>query len=591
MRDAKPSSARLLSWTAAALLIAGPAAAISPPATDAASGMVVTSQHYASEIGAEILRQGGNAVDAAVAVGYALAVVHPCCGNIGGGGFMTLHLANGKDTFINFRETAPGAATEGMYLDPKTGNVVPNLSLEGYLAVGVPGTVLGMEAALKTYGTMSRDKVMAPAIKLAREGFVLQQGDVDILETSTKAFAARPNVAAIFLKDGKPFQAGDTLVQKDLGATLQQISDKGPDAFYKGPIADAVVAASQANGGILARKDFEDYTVTEAPPVRCSYRGYDFLSSPPPSSGGTTMCQILNILEGYPMGFLGFHSAQGIHYMVEAMRHAYVDRNTYLGDPVFVQNPLDRLMSKDYAARIRQKIDPYRATPSRDVAPGVAPHEGTQTTHYSVVDKAGNAVSVTYTINALFGAKVIAGNTGFFLNDEMDDFTSKPGVPNLFGLVQGKANAIQPGKRPLSSMSPTIVTKDGKTLLVAGSPGGSRIITITLETVMNVIDYGMGLQEAVDAPRIHHQWQPDIVYVEPYAVSPDTAKILSDMGYSLTTQSPWGAAEVIMVGPDKPQSSGIMSSGNDAMVGGGTRPGRLYGANDNRRPAGSAAGY
>jgi gamma-glutamyltranspeptidase/glutathione hydrolase len=446
---------------------------------------------------------------------------------------------------------------------------------------------------LRRYGTMTRAQVMAPAIKLADEGFILDQGDVDILETSTAKFAAQPNVARTFLNQGKPWKVGERFVQKDLARTLRLIADKGPDAFYKGEIADAVVAASRANGGILSKKDFEDYDVTEMDPVRCNYRGFELISAPPPSSGGIAICQILNILEGYPLSQLGFNSAQTIHYMVEAMRHAYVDRNFLLGDPAFVKNPTERLLSKEYAGQIRAKIDPFKAATSKDVQPGVPPHEGTETTHYSIVDAAGNAVSVTYTINALFGAKVIAGDTGFFLNDEMDDFTVKPGVANLFGLVQGKTNAIAPGKRPLSSMSPTVVTKDGQTFLVIGSPGGARIITITLETVLNVIDHGMNIQEAVDAPRVHHQWLPDTVYIEPFALSADTRKVLTEMGYGFTQQTPWGAAEGILLGPKQPigLGGGPQPGNNDAMAGGRTVPGALYGANDNRRPAGAAVGY
>ncbi|MDE2382978.1 MAG: gamma-glutamyltransferase [Alphaproteobacteria bacterium] len=557
-----------------------------PVAADHA--MVVTSQHLATDVGVEILKKGGNAVDAAVAVGYALAVTNPCCGNIGGGGFATLHLADGKDVFLNFREKAPGASTEKMFLD-KDGNVVPDLSLKGYLAAGVPGTVLGLDTLLQKYGSMKREDVMAPAIKLAEQGFTLNQGDVDILNTSVKDFATQPNVAAVFLHDGKPWNVGDLFVQKNLAASLKQIATQGPDAFYKGPIADALVDANAKNGGILTKDDLAKYTVQELDPIRCNYRGFDLISAPPPSSGGTAICEILNILKGYDMAALGFHSAAGVHNMVEAMRHTYVDRNFTLGDPDFVKNPITKLLSDDHAAAIRAKIDPAKATPSKEVQPGVAPHEGDQTTHYSIVDEKGDAVSVTYTINALFGAKVMAGDTGFFLNDEMDDFTTKPGVPNLFGLVQGTTNVIAPGKRPLSSMSPTIVTKAGKPFMVLGSPGGSRIITITLETFMNVVDYGMNMQEAVDAPRIHHQWLPDEVAVEPFALSPDTAKLLTDMGYTLKTQSPWGAAEVILVGP--PADAAAASSGNDAMAASKPVPGRLYGAHDDRRPAGAAAGY
>ncbi len=564
--------------------------AVTRQPVSAEHGMVVTSQHLASEVGADILKKGGNAIDAAVAVGYALAVTNPCCGNIGGGGFATIHLADGRDLFLNFREKAPLAATENMYLDAK-GEVVPDLSLKGYLAVGVPGTVLGLDTMLKKYGTLTRDQVMAPAIKLADEGFALDQGDVDILATGTKSFAAEPNVAETFLNVDAPWKTGDVFIQKKLAATLKQISSDGPDAFYKGPIADQLVAAIAAHGGILAKKDFEDYTVEELPPVHCSYRGYEVISSPPPSSGGTTLCEILNIVEGYPLGQMGFHSAASIHVMTEAMRHAFVDRNFDLGDPDFVKNPIERLTSKDYAAAIRGKIDPNKASNSQDVSPGTPPHEGTQTTHYSIVDKDGNAVAVTYTLNAYFGAKVIAGDTGFFLNDEMDDFTTKPGVANMFGLVQGKTNVIAPGKRPLSSMSPTIVKKDGKTFMVLGSPGGSRIITIVLETIINVVDHGMQVQEAVNMPRLHHQWLPDQITAEPFAISPDTAKALTDMGYKIVEQTPWGAAETILIGPAVDATAAQASSGNDAMAGSKPVPGRLYGAHDDRRAAGAAVGY
>ena len=581
---------RLAALTLAAATVATQALAASRPAVEAEHGMVVSSQHYASEAGRRILEQGGNAIDAAVAVGYALAVVEPCCGNIGGGGFMIIHLAGGRDTFINFRETAPAAATERMYLDA-TGNPITDLSLYGYLAAGVPGTVMGLDRALSEYGRLPRAKVMDPAIKLARGGFILTRGDTDLLDSMVPRFGKDPVAAKIFLRpDGKPFQPGDRLVQKDLATTLGLIARQGPAAFYKGPIAKAVERASKANGGILTAQDFANYTVTEGAPVTCSYRGYVLVSSPPPSSGGTTICEILNVLEGYDMKGLGFRSAQSVHLMVEAMRHAYLDRNTYLGDPAFVKNPLDRLLSKDYAAAIRSKIDPDRATPSKEVQPGAAPHEKTETTHYSVVDKEGNAVAVTYTINGRFGSNVIAPGTGFFLNDEMDDFTVKPGVPNLFGLVQGTANAIAPGKRPLSSMSPTLVTKDGKIFLVLGSPGGSRIITITLETVMNIVDYGMAPLEAVDAPRIHHQWLPDEVFYEAYGLSPDTIKILAGMGYKLTEQTPWGSAELIEIGALAANAAAPGTSGNDAALSGKVRSGYLYGAADDRRPAGAAAG-
>jgi gamma-glutamyltranspeptidase/glutathione hydrolase len=583
-------------WLYALLLIVPvPALAASQPAVEAEHGMVVSSQRLASQAGVDVMKAGGNAIDAAVAVGYAESVTNPCCGNIGGGGFMVIHLAPGadkpaRDVFVNFRETAPAGATKDMYLDA-SGAVVKGASLYGWKAVGVPGTVLGLDTALAEYGTMTRANVMAPAIKLARDGFVLTRGDTDILDAGVERFRKSPIEAAIFLRpDGAALQPGDRLVQTDLAATLEAIAKDGPSAFYTGALPLAVEAASHAGGGVLAASDFAAYRITESDPVRCAYRGYQFVSAPPPSSGGTTMCEILGILSGYDLKKLGFHSAESVHLMAEAMRHAYVDRNTYLGDPAFVTNPIERLLSADYEASVRGKIGPG-ATPSKETDAGLGPVEKTETTHYSVVDEAGNAVSVTYTINGFFGAHAMAPGTGVLMNDEMDDFTSKTGVPNMFGLVQGDTNSVAPGKRPLSSMAPTLVTKDGRIFLVLGSPGGSRIITITLETALNVIDYGMQPQEAVDAPRIHMQWLPDKLYVEPYALSPDTAKLLTGMGYDIAEQTPWGAAEVIAVGPPKPAGGGMESSGNDSSRTKGMRPGLFYGANDDRRPAGAAVGY
>ncbi|MBN6361691.1 gamma-glutamyltransferase [Providencia huaxiensis] len=564
--------------------------AASEPAVEAKKGMVVSSQHLASQIGADILKSGGNAIDAAVAVGYAQAVVNPCCGNIGGGGFMTIHLADGKDLFINFRETAPGAASADMYLD-KDGQLIKDASLYGYLASGVPGTVKGLDYALEKYGTMSRQQVMAPAIKLAREGFTLTRADTDVLDTTTERFKQDPEVARIFLKpDGSAFQPGDLLVQTDLANTLEKIAKNGPSAFYEGEIPKIVEEASKKNGGILTAKDFADFTITDTAPVSCTYRGYQFISAPPPSSGGVTICQTLNILEGYDLKEMGFNSADYIHTLTEAMRHAYMDRNTFLGDPKFVDNPTEKLLSKAYAEELRKEIKPNQATPSTQVQPGIGPHEKPETTHYSVVDEKGNAVSTTYTINGRFGSVVIPPGTGFFLNDEMDDFTTKVGEKNLYGLVQGERNSIAPGKRPLSSMSPTIVTKDGKVFLVLGSPGGSRIISITLQTALNIIDYGMPPQEAVNAPRIHHQWLPDEVYYEQRGVSKDTLVLLDKMGYKMVEQTPWGAAELIMVAIPEGAGVSAKSSGNDSAVSGKVREGFIYGSNDVRRPAGSAVG-
>ncbi|ATO33814.1 Gamma-glutamyltranspeptidase [Dickeya dianthicola] len=581
----------LLPLSLTALLVSGAVHAVSIPAVEAKSGMVVTSQHLASQVGVDILKMGGNAIDAAVAVGYAQAVVNPCCGNIGGGGFMTIHLADGKDTFINFRETAPAAASANMYLDAE-GKVKKDASLYGYLAAGVPGTVLGLETAREKYGKLTREQVMTPAIKLAREGFILTRGDTDILDTTVKRFKQNPESARIFLHpDGSALQPGDKLVQTDLAATLQTISDQGPEAFYRGTLPQIIEDAAKKSGGILTAADFANYRVTETQPITCSYRGYQFISSPPPSSGGITMCETLNILEGYDLKSMGFNSAQAIHVMTEAMRHAYMDRNTYLGDPEFVKNPVDRLLSKAYAAEIRKKIDDTRATPSEQVKPGMEPHEKPETTHYSIVDSQGNAVSTTYTVNGRFGAVVIAPGTGFFLNDEMDDFTVKVGEKNLYGLVQGERNAIAPGKRPLSSMSPSLVTKDGKIFLVLGSPGGSRIISITLQSALNILDFGMLPQEAVDAPRIHHQWLPDEVYYEQRGLSADTLTLLKERGYKMMEQTPWGATELIMVGLAGVEGVIPANSGNDSAVSGKVREGYLYGANDSRRPAGAAIGY
>lgn len=560
------------------------------PAAEAANGMVVSAHRLASEAGVAILRQGGNAIDAAVAVGYVEAVVNPCCGNIGGGGFLVAHLADGRDVFLNFRETAPAAATRDMYLDAAK-NVVPGASLHGWRAVAVPGTVLGLDTALTRYGTLPRSVVMAPAIRLAHDGFLLDRFDTDILSRATASFHREANVGRIFLRpDGSPLQPGDRLVQPELAATLQAIAAGGPDAFYRGRIPQEVETASRAGGGIITAADFSTYRVTEAAPLSCTYRGFLVLSAPPPSSGGVTLCEVLQILQSYDMRALGFHSAQAVHLMTEAMRHAYFDRNTNLGDPAFVTNPVASLLSLDHAAAIRAQIGD-RATPSPMLTSGIAAHERAETTHYSVLDKAGNAVAVTYTLNGGFGAGVIAGDTGFLLNDEMDDFTIKPGAANHYGLVQGEANAIAPGKRPLSSMAPTLVLRDGHVFLVLGSPGGARIITITLETILNILDYDMTPQEAVDAPRFHHQWLPDDIVAEPYALSPDTKALLQAMGYRIAQQKPWGAAELIEVAPPQAASAQAASSGDDAAASDTLRPGFYYGANDSRRPAGAAIGY
>ncbi len=551
------------------------AASIAPVAAE--HGMVVTAQHLATEVGVAVLKKGGNAVDAAVAVGYALAVVYPAAGNLGGGGFMTIQLADGKKTFLDFREKAPLAATANMYLDA-AGNVIKGSTTTGHLAVGVPGTVSGLETARAKYGTMPRSELIAPAIRFAEQGFVLDTGDADMFATATEAFKVDPATAAIFLNNGQPFVAGDRLVQRDLAQTLRQISEAGPAGFYKGPVAQAIVASSLAGKGLLTQADLDQYKTRELAPVECDYRGDHIVSAPPPSSGGVIVCEILNVLEGYPLKDWGYHSAQAVHVQIEAMRHAYLDRNTYLGDPDFVKNPLERLLDKAYAAKIRAAIDPAHAAVSKDLKPGVPPHEGSNTTHYSIVDDRGNAVSVTYSLNDSFGAMVTAGKTGVLLNDTMDDFTAKLGVPNIYGLVQGEANSIVPGKTPLSSMSPTIVTKDGKPVMVVGTPGGSRIITAVLLTILNVIDYGMNVQEAVDAPRFHQQWLPNPTNVEAFALSPDTRKILEGIGQVFVDGSPSNHVAAILVG---------------APTLGGKPVGRTryFGANDPRKNTGLALGY
>jgi len=531
--------------------------------------MVASDQHLSTDVGVQILKAGGNAVDAAVAVGYAQAVVNPCCGNIGGGGFMVVHLASGKNLFLDFRERAPLKADAKIFQDAD-GNVVPGRSTGTWLGVGTPGTVMGLNEALAKYGTMPLAKVMAPAIALAEKGFILQPGDVKILNQRTKDFAEEPNVAPIFLNHGQPWKVGERLVQTNLARTLKAIAAGGTKAFYSGPIAEKVVAASQAGGGLFTMQDFADYTVQWDTPVGCTYRGYQIVAAPPPSSGGATVCEILKTVEGYPMGKYGYASVEATHYLIETERRAFADRNTALGDPAFIKNPVTKLISEEHAAKLRSTIQPDRATPSSEIKGELGPAEGTNTTHYSVVDAKGNAVAVTFTINYLFGVGKMAGDTGFFLNNEMDDFTSKPGVPNGFGLVQGEANAVGPGKRPLSSMSPTIVLQGGKPYFVTGSPGGSTIITTVTQTILNVIDYGMNAQQAIDAPRFHHQWLPDAVIVEPGYLTDDSQAKLTAMGYDLKSIAGIGADEAIRIN---------------------RKTGMLEGANDRRRPAGSAAGY
>lgn len=454
-----------------------------------------------------------------------------------------------------------------MYLDEE-GKIISGLSTKGYLAVGIPGTVKGLEYALDRYGNLSRQQVIEPAIQLAEKGFVLQEGDVQILRANQKKFQDS-NVAKIFLKNGKSsYEVGDRIIQKDLAKTLKLIASQGEKAFYQGEIAQKIVRASQENQGILSRQDFTDYNIVQQNPIYCSYRGYQIISAPPPG-GGTTVCQILNILEGYDLNKLGVKTGESLHLKLSAMLFAYGDRNQYLGDPNFVKIPLSKFLSKEYAAQIRSQIKSDRAISPDKIHQNIT-QEGTNTTHYSVSDRQGNAVSVTYTINSNFGAGVIASDTGFFLNNEMDDFTSKPGEANQFGLVQGNANLIEPKKRPLSSMSPTIITKNGKVFLVTGSPGGSTIPTTVVQVITNIIDYKMTVAEAVNSPRIHYQGMPQVVLSEPYALESQAVQKLWGKGYRVMPFLKWGAAESIQIDAKEQV---------------------FFGANDRRKPAGKAVGF
>ena len=573
----------------ALVLAPTPVLAADPAPVAGSGGMVVTAQHLASEVGVGILRRGGNAVDAAVAVGYALAVVYPQAGNLGGGGFMTLRLADGRTTFLDFREKAPAAATATMFQDA-TGAVVPGRSTDSWLAVGVPGTVLGLETARLRYGSLPRAALMAPAIRLARRGYVLAQGDLEAMQLESAALAKDPAAAAIFLPHRRALVKGDRLLQHDLADTLTKISRDGPDAFYRGPVGAEIAKASLAGGGLITAADLARYRVRELKPLECDYRGYHVISAPPPSSGGVIVCEALQVLQGFDLKAMGFHSAAEVHALVETLRRVYVDRNNKLGDPDFVSNPVAQLLDARYAAALRASIDPVRATPSSTLGPTAPAHEGHNTTQFDVLDAKGDAVSVTYTLNDWFGAHRVAGRTGVVMNNEMDDFTSKPGAPNMFGLVQGPANAIAPGKTPLSSMSPTIVTKDGKVALIIGSPGGSFIITITLEAIINMVDHGMDVQAAIDAPRIHEQWLPDVVMVEPGALSPDTRKLLEARGHKFLAQEPWGIAEGIVAGapsltpPPSPSDRGALPTRSTTAS-----TATMFGAHDVRGGAGSAA--
>jgi gamma-glutamyltranspeptidase / glutathione hydrolase len=530
-------------------------------------GMVVAMEATAADVGVAVLQQGGNAVDAAVAVGFALAVTHPFAGNLGGGGYMLIRLADGRTTFIDFRERAPEKASRNMFLDAR-GDLTKD-SVEGWRSSGVPGTVRGFELAVNKYGRRKWADNMAPAVELAAKGFPVSYALSESLKGS-KSLAASPESKRIFQKGGAFFEVGERLTQPELAQTLQRISAQGAREFYEGQTAARFAAEMAKNGGVITLNDLKNYKAVERTPLTGSYHGYTIVTAPPSSSGGIALLEMLGILEGTGYEKGGHGSASAIHYLAESMRRAYADRNEYVGDPDFVKVPIAGLLDPAYLTRLRSSIDPERATPSDAVRPGKpAGTEQMETTHYSVVDADGNAVAVTFTLNGGFGNGITVPGLGFLLNNEMDDFAAKPGTPNMFGLVQGEINAIQPGKRPLSSMTPTIVVKDGKLFMTAGAPGGSRISTAVLQVILNVIDFGMNVQDAVDAPRVHHQWQPDKLSLE-RGVSPDTVAILKSRGY------------------DVDYAPGVVLAQVAAIVNDG---GWLQGASDGRSAAGKAAGY
>jgi gamma-glutamyltranspeptidase/glutathione hydrolase len=548
------------------LALAVPINAVRQPLR-ARHGMVVAMESTAADVGVSVLEKGGNAVDAAVAVGFALAVTHPFAGNIGGGGYMLIRMADGRATFIDFRERAPEKASRNMYLDAK--GALTKDSIEGWRSSGVPGTVRGFEIAVNKYGKKKWAENMAPAVELASKGFPVSYALAEGLKSS-RGLASSPESKRIFQRNGSFYDVGDRLVQPELAQTLERISKNGANEFYEGETAKRFAEEMAKNGGIISLADLKSYKAIERTPLTGKYKNYTIITSPPSSSGGIALLEMLGILEGTGYEKGGAGSASAIHYLAESMRRAYADRNEYVGDPDFVKVPIAGLLDPAYLSKLRASIDPERATPSDSVKPGKpAGSERMETTHYSVVDSEGNAVAVTYTLNGGYGNGITVPGLGFLLNNEMDDFASKPGSPNMFGLVQGEANAIAPGKRPLSSMTPTIVLKDGKLFMTAGAPGGSRISTAVAQVILNVLDFGMNVQDAVDAPRVHHQWQPDKLSLE-HGISPDTVALLKSRGYDVDY-----APGVVLA-----QVAAIVSDG-----------GWLQGGSDGRSAAGKAAGY
>jgi|HigsolmetaAR201D_1030396.scaffolds.fasta_scaffold01640_6 gamma-glutamyltranspeptidase/glutathione hydrolase len=568
----------LFSFVSATVSFAG--GAMQPERAE--KGMVASVHELASEAGVEMMKAGGNAVDAAVATGFALAVVHPAAGNLGGGGFMLIRMNDGATHFLDFREKAPGKAHSKMYLD-ENGNVVPQLSRIGYLAIGVPGSVKGLVHAQQKFGKLSLKQVMAPAIRLAKEGFPLSWQEARAL-TNDRGLARFPDSRRIFQNDGKGWKQGDIFKQPELARTLERIA-KSPDDFYTGKMAKEIAEFIQAGGGLITVDDLRNYDVVEREPIRGTYRGLEIISAPPPSSGGIALVETLNILEGFDIAKAGFMSAEAIHLITEAYRRAFYDRAQFLGDPEFSTLPVIELTDKKYAEQWRASIDPQRASRSAALerpqlsqalteymeknpvkAPAPEPNE---TTHYSVVDAEGNAVAVTTTLNGSYGSKVTIGSLGFLFNNEMDDFAAKVGVPNMFGLIQGEANLVGPNKRPLSAMTPTIVLKDGKLWLVLGSPGGPTIITTVANILIGVADFGLDIQQAVNAPRFHHQWIPDQLRLERNRFSPDTIKLLEEKGHSI--------------------AYGLGGDGECIQI--DLETGMRLGASDGRNVTGKAVGY
>ena len=529
------------------LWLALPLYAEHPLLVRAKGGAIASRSEIASQVGVEIMQAGGNAIDAAVAVGFALAVTYPSAGNLGGGGFMVLRLANGDTTTLDFREMAPKSASRDMYLDEE-GNVVDGLSTRSHKAAGVPGTVDGLLEALERYGTKTRREVLAPAIKLAKEGFPLTYDLADQFKRQLTRMKKYPGSMAKFSKKGEPYSAGELWVQPDLAATLERIATQGRNGFYKGKTAQLIVEEMKRGHGEITQEDLAGYTSKWREPVKGTYRDYQVVSMPPPSSGGVLLIQMLNILEAYDLKSMGWGAAEYIHHLVEAQRRAYADRAEYLGDPDFVQVPIEKLMDKAYARKRFEDFDPNRASDSETIGHGDWFKESPETTHFSVMDAHGNAVACTTTLNWGYGSRITVQGAGFLLNNEMDDFSIKPNTSNTYGLLGRKANAIQPKKRMLSSMTPTILLKDGQPFLVTGSPGGSSIINTVLQVILNVVDHEMTLANAVGLPRFHHQWKPDKILYEPYRFSPDTLAVLKQKGHKEISTTRWriGDANTIL---------------------------------------------